>query len=102
LRIRPRWIQAGGLHGLADGVDVAALERRDMAWSVNRDGILTQFDEKTKRVKQINYLRSHRVRFSRQKFPNEAAAVIAFDRQKVAFDTWPPLIQPKGLLSSGE
>jgi hypothetical protein len=66
-----------------------------MAWSLNQDGRLTQFDEKTKRVKQIDYLWGRRVRFSRQRFPNEAAAVIAFDRQKVVFDPWPPLIRPK-------
>jgi hypothetical protein len=70
-------------------------KRRDMAWSLNQDGVLTQFDEKTKLVKQIDYLCGRRVRFSRERFPDEAAAAIAFGRQKVALDTWPPLIRPK-------
>ena len=71
------------------------LERRDMAWSVDHDGVLTQFDEKTKRLKQIDYLRGDRVRFSHHKFQDEAAAAAAFGRQTVAFDLWPPLIRPK-------
>jgi hypothetical protein len=71
------------------------VERRDMAWSVDQDGVLTQFDEKTKRLKQIDYLRGDRVRFSHQRFQNEAAAARAFSRQTVAFDLWPPLIWPK-------
>jgi hypothetical protein len=66
-----------------------------MAWSVDADGVLTQFDEKTKRVQQIDYLRGDRVRFSRQTFQDEAAAAAAFGRQTVAFEIWPPLIRPK-------
>jgi hypothetical protein len=66
-----------------------------MAWIIDQDGVLTQFDEKTKRVKQIDYLRGDRVRFSRQTFQDEAAAALAFGRQTVAFDLWPPLIRPK-------
>jgi hypothetical protein len=68
----------------------------DMAWSLDQDGVLTQFDEGTKRVKQIDHQRGGRVRFSRQRFQDEAAATAAFDRQKVTFDLWPPLILPKG------
>jgi hypothetical protein len=71
-------------------------ERGDMAWSVDKDGVLTQFDEGTKRVKQTDYQRGGRVRFSRQRFQDEAAATAAVDRQKVTFDLWPPLIVPKG------
>jgi hypothetical protein len=70
-------------------------ERGDMAWSVDKDGVLTQFDEGTKRVKQTDYQRGGRVRFSRQRFQDEAAAT-AVDRQKVTFELWPPLIVPKG------
>jgi len=71
------------------------LERGDMAWSLDQDGVLTQFDEGTKRVKQIDHQRGGRVRFSRQRFQDEAAATAAFSRQKVTFDLWPPLILPK-------
>ena len=66
-----------------------------MAWSVDRDGVLTQFDKDTKRVKQIDYLRGDMVRFSLRKFPDEAKAAAAFDRQQIAFESWPPLIRPK-------
>ena len=66
-----------------------------MAWRVDKDGVLTQFDEKTKRIMQTDYLRGDMVRFSRRKFTDEAAAAIAFGRQTVAFDLWPPLVRPK-------
>jgi hypothetical protein len=66
-----------------------------MAWSVDEDGVLTQFDEKTKRVKQIDYLRGNLVRLSRRKYQDDAAAAVAFALNKVTFDTWPPLIRPK-------
>ena len=66
-----------------------------MAWRIDKDGVLTQFDEKTMRIVQIDYLRGDIVRFSRRKFADEAAAAIAFARQTVAFDFWPPLVRRK-------
>ena len=66
-----------------------------MAWTVDQDGVVTQFDENTKRVKQVDYLRGDLARFSRQKFKDEADAAAAFGRQTVSFDLWPPLIRPK-------
>jgi hypothetical protein len=67
----------------------------DMVWSVDQDGVLTQFDAKAKRIKQTDYLRGDMVRLSRGRFADEATAASAFGRRTVAFDLWPPLIRPK-------
>jgi hypothetical protein len=73
-----------------------------MGWSMDREGIRTQFDDESKRLKQFKLLGPRRERVSLDTYPDELAARDAEFRQEARYGKWSePAEQSHGLRFNG-
>jgi hypothetical protein len=73
-----------------------------MRWSMDREGIRTLFDGKSKRLKQFELSGPRRERVSLETYPDELAARDAEFRQEARYGKWSaPAEQSHGLHFNG-